>query len=126
MVFEIVHHGHGREYGYKFLLRLSEFVLTLNSIRNCSIDLMPQKDKNFNFFPVLDSKPLRGPCSEWETKIAYPTTRYTSETHTSQIYTENRRPSETVVKKFSSYTKKNKQDEIMRDKLYQKELMKVI
>ena len=45
--------------GYKYIHRLTQFVTTLNSRRNCSIDLIPKKVKNSDFLSILYSKPLR-------------------------------------------------------------------
>ena len=45
--------------GYKYIHKLSQFVTTLNSRRNCSIDLIPKNVKNSDFLPILYSKPLR-------------------------------------------------------------------
>ena len=45
--------------GYKYIHKLNQFVITLNSRRNCSIDLIPKNVKNSNFLSILYSKPLR-------------------------------------------------------------------
>ena len=45
--------------GYKYIHKLTQFVTTRNSRRNCSIDLIPKNVKNFDFLSVLYSKPLR-------------------------------------------------------------------
>ena len=45
--------------GYKYIHKLSQFVTTLNSKRNCSIDLIPKKVKTSDFLSILYSKPLR-------------------------------------------------------------------
>ena len=45
--------------GYKYIHRLTHFVTTLNSRRDCSIDLIPKKVKNSDFLSILYSKPLR-------------------------------------------------------------------
>ena len=45
--------------GYKYIHKLHLFVTTLNSRRNCSIDLIPKNVKNSDFLPILYSKPLR-------------------------------------------------------------------
>ena len=42
--------------GYKFIHKLTQLVTTLNSRRNCSIDLIP---KNSDYLSILYSKPLR-------------------------------------------------------------------
>ena len=45
--------------GYKYILKLSHFVTTLNSRRNCSMDLIPKIVKNSDFLSILYSKPPR-------------------------------------------------------------------
>ena len=45
--------------GDKYLHKLTQFVTTLNSRRNCSIDLIPKNVKNSDFLSILYSKTLR-------------------------------------------------------------------
>ena len=45
--------------GYKYMHRLTQFVITLNSRRNFSIDLIPKNVKHSNILSILYSKPLR-------------------------------------------------------------------
>ena len=45
--------------GYKYIHKLTQFVTTLNSRRNCSIDLIPKNVTNSDFLSNLYSKPLR-------------------------------------------------------------------
>ena len=45
--------------GYKYFHKLTQFVTTLTSRRNCSIDLIPKNVKNSDFLSILYSKPLR-------------------------------------------------------------------
>ena len=45
--------------GYQYIDKLTEFVTTLNSRWNCSIDLIPKNVKNSDFLSILYSKPLR-------------------------------------------------------------------
>ena len=45
--------------GDKYIHKLTQFVTTLNSRRNCSIELIPQNVKNSDFLSILYSKPLR-------------------------------------------------------------------
>ena len=45
--------------GYKYFHKLTHFVTTLNSRRNCSTDLIPKNVKNSDFLSILYSKPLR-------------------------------------------------------------------
>ena len=45
--------------GYKNIHKLTQFVTTLSSRRNCSIDLIPKNVKFSDFLSILYSKPLR-------------------------------------------------------------------
>ena len=47
------------DYEYKYIHKLSQFVKTLKSTKNCSIDLLPKNVKNSYFFCFLYRKPLR-------------------------------------------------------------------
>ena len=47
------------DYGYKYIHKLPQFITTLNSTRNSSIDMRPNTGKNCDFMSVLYSKPLR-------------------------------------------------------------------
>ena len=44
---------------YKYIHKLTQFVTTLNSRRNCSAHLIPKNLKNSDFLSILYSKPLR-------------------------------------------------------------------
>ena len=50
---------HMEDNGYKYIHKLSQFVTTLNSRRNRSIDLIPNNVRNSDFLSILYSKPLR-------------------------------------------------------------------
>ena len=45
--------------GYNYIHKLTQLNTTLNSRRNCSIDLIPKNVKNSDFLSILYSKPLR-------------------------------------------------------------------
>ena len=45
--------------GFKYVHKMTHFVTTPNSRRNCSIDLIPKKVKNSDFLSIQYSKPLR-------------------------------------------------------------------
>ena len=45
--------------GDKYIHKVTQFVTTLKSRRNCSIDLRPKNVKNSDFLSILYSKPLR-------------------------------------------------------------------
>ena len=47
------------DYGYKYIQKLPQFIATLNSRRNSSIDMRPNTINNCDFMSLLYSKPLR-------------------------------------------------------------------
>ena len=47
------------DFGYKYIHKLPQFITTLNSGRNRSIDMRPNTVKNCDFMSILYSKPLR-------------------------------------------------------------------
>ena len=47
------------DFGYKYMHKLPQFVTTLNSRRNSSIDMRFNTIKNCNFMSILYSRPLR-------------------------------------------------------------------
>ena len=47
------------DFGYKYIPKLPQFITTLNSRRNSSIDMRPNAVKNCDFMSILCSKPLR-------------------------------------------------------------------
>ena len=116
--------------GYKYIHKLTQFVTTLNSRRNCSIDLIPKNVKNSDFLSILYSKPLR----EFRkpqfkigdrvriSKYDLPFRKGYKPQFTQEVF-------EIVAissRKPPTYTIKDEQDEIIRGKFYQKELVKVI
>ena len=118
------------ENGYKYIHKLTQFVTTLSSRRNCSIDLIPKNVKNSDFLSILYSKPLRE-FKEPKFKIGdrvriwkydLPFRKGYEPQFTKEVF-------EIVAissRKPPTYTKKDEQDEIIRSKVYQNELIKVI
>ena len=47
------------DFGYKYIHKLPQFIISLNSRRNRSIDMRPNTVKNCDFMSILYSKPLR-------------------------------------------------------------------
>ena len=47
------------DFGYKYIHKLPQFITTLNSRRNISIDMRPNTVNNCDFMSILYSKPLR-------------------------------------------------------------------
>ena len=116
--------------GYKYIHKLTQFVTTVNSRRNCSMDLIPKNVKKSDFLSILYSKPLRD-FSKPKFKVGdrvriskydIPVRKCFKPQFTKEVF-------EIVAissKKPPTYTIKDEQDEIIRGKLYQKELIKVI
>ena len=116
--------------GYKYIHKLTQFVTTLNSRRNCSIDLMPKNVKNSDFLSLLYSKPLREfrkPKFQNGDRVRIslydlPFRKGYKPQLTKDVF-------EIVAissKKPPTYTIMDEQDEIIRGKFHQKELIKVI
>ena len=116
--------------GYKYIHKLTQFVTTLNSRRNCSIDLIPKNVKNSDILSILYSKPLREFMKPKFkvgdrvriSKYDLPLRKGYKPQFTKHVF-------ELVAfssKKPPTYTIKHEQDEIIRGKIYQKELIKVI
>ena len=116
--------------GYKYIRKLTQFVTTLISRRNCLIDLISNNVKNSDFLSILYSKPLRefrkpnfkvgDRVRIW--KSGLPFRKGYKPQCTKEVF-------EIVAissKKPATNTIKDDQDEIIRGKFYQKELTKVI
>ena len=54
-----IHYRYMEGNAYKYIHKLTQIVLALNSWRNCSLDLTPKKVKNSDFLSILYSKPVR-------------------------------------------------------------------
>ena len=116
--------------GYKYIHKLIQFITTLYSRRNCSMDLIPKKVKFSEFLSILYSKPL-GDSRKAKfkkrnrvriSKYDLPFRRGYKPQFTREVF-------EIVAlssRKPPTYTIKNVQDEIIRGRFYQKELIKVI
>ena len=64
---------HMEDNGYKYVHKLTQFVTTLNSGRNCSIDLIPKNVKNSDFCSFCTAghyKNLENPSLKLETEFA--------------------------------------------------------
>ena len=47
------------DYGYKYIHKLPQYIATMNSRTNRSIDMKPNHVQNYDFMSILYSKPLR-------------------------------------------------------------------
>ena len=118
------------DYGYKYNHKVPQFIATMNSRNNRSIDVKPNHVKNSDFMSILYSKPLR----EYKkpnfgigdrvriSKYDFPLRKgykpqYTQETF--EIVT-------IATKKPPTYTIKDEQEKVIRGKFYEKELIRVI
>ena len=116
--------------GDKHIHNLTQFVTTLNSGRNCSIDLIPKNVKSSDFLSILHSNPLR--------EIRKPKFKVADRVRISKYdlpFRKSFKPQFTkkvfeIVafssKKPPTYTIKDEQDETNRGNFYQKELIKVL
>ena len=116
--------------GYKYIHKLTQFVTTLNSRRNCSIDLIPKNVKTSDFLSILYSKPVR--------EFRKPKFKDGDRVRISKYDLPFRKGYKTQLtkevfdivaissKKPPTYTIKDEQGEIIRGNFYQKELIKVI
>ena len=116
--------------GYKYIQKLTQFVRTLISPRNRSTDLIPKNVKNSDFLSIVYSKPIREfrrPRFEIEDRVR--TSKYDLPFRKGYKPQFTKKVFEVVAissRKPPTYTKKDEQDEIIRGKFYQKELIKVI
>ena len=115
--------------GYKYFHKLTQAVTTLNSRRNCSIDLIPKNVKNSDFLFFLYSKPLREfrkPKFKVGDRVRI--SKYDSPFRKGYKPQFTEEVSEIVAissKKPPTCTIKDEKDEVIRGKFYQ-ELIKFI
>ena len=117
-------------FGYKYKHKLPQFITTLNSRRNSSIDMRPNTVKNGDFMSILYSKPLR--------EYKKPTFKTGDRVRISKYdlpFRKGYKPQFTsevfeivaiATRKPQTYTIKDEQGEIIQGKFYQKELIRVI
>ena len=118
------------DFGYKYIHKLPQFITTLNSRKNSSIDMRPNTVKNCDFMSILYSKLLR----EFKKR----TFKIGDRVRISKYdlsFRKGYKPQFTrevfeivaiATRKPQTYTIKDEQDENIRGKFYQKELIKVI
>ena len=116
--------------GYKYIHKLAKIIKTLISRRNCSIDLIPKNVKNSEFLSILYSKPQRE-----IKKLKFKVGDRVRISKYDLLFRKGYKPQftkkvfeidETSSKKPPRYTINDEQDEIVRGKIYQKELVKAI
>ena len=117
------------ESGYKYIHKLPQFIATLNSRRNNSIDMRRNTVKKCNFMSILYSKPLR--------EVKKPTLKVGDRVRISKydlLFRKGYKPQFTrevfenvaiATRKPPTYTIKDEQGEVIQGKFYQKALIKV-
>ena len=117
------------DFGYKYIHNLFQFVTTLNSIKNCLIDLMPKNVNNSDFLSILYSKPLREKKKpKFKIGERVRISKYDlpfKNGHKPQFTQEMFETVAISSRKPPAYTVKDEQDEIVRVNFYQTELIKV-
>ena len=118
------------DFGYKCIHKLPQFITTLNSRGNSSIDMRPNTVKNCNIMSILYSKPLR----EFK-KLTFKIGDRVQISKYDLPFRKGYKPPFTrevfeivaiATRKPPTYTIKDEQDKIIQGKFYQKELSKVI
>ena len=118
------------DFRYKYIHKLPQFITTLNSRRNSSIDMRPNTVKNCDFMSILCSKILR--------EFKKPTFKIGDRVRISKydlFFRKGYKPQFTgevfeflaiATRKPPTYTIKDEQGEVIQGKFYQKDLMKFI
>ena len=118
------------DFGYKYIHKLPQFITTLNSRRNSSIDIRPNTVKTCDFMSILYSKPLREyKKTTFKTGDRVRISKYDlpfRKSYKPQCTSEVFKIVAIATRKPPTYTIKDEQGEIIRGKFYQKELIKVI
>ena len=118
------------DYGYKYIHKLPQFVTTLNTRRNRSIDMKPSNVENSDFMPVLYSKPIRD-FNKPKFKVGYrvriskqdlPFRKGYKPQFTNEIF----KNVALATRKPPTYNIQDEQGEVIKGKFYEKELIRVI
>ena len=125
-----VFHRYMEDNGDKYIHKLTHFVTTLNSRRNCLIDLIPKNVRNSNFLSILYSKPLRE-FRKPKFKVGDRVRISKYDLHFRKGYKPQFTEEVFEIVAISSkkppiYTIKDEQDETIRGKFHQKEFIRVI
>ena len=115
------------DYGYKGNHKLPQFIATLNSKNNRSIDMKPNHVKNSDFKSILYSKPLReNKKPKFGIGDGARNSKYSLHFRKGYKPQFNHELFEIVAiaaKKFPTYTTKDEQEEVTRGKFYKYELV---
>ena len=118
------------DYGYKYIHRSPEFIATMNSRNNRSIDMKPNHVRNCDFMSTIYSKPLREyrkPKFGIGDRVCI--SKYDlpfRKGYKPQITQEFFEIVAIATKKPATYTIKDEQEKVIREKFYEKELIRVI
>ena len=128
--FKNILYRHMEDYGYRSIQKLLQFIATMNSRKNRSIDIKPNHVKNSDFMSILYSKPLRE-CKMPKIGIGDKVgiSRYDLPFRKGYKPHFTQKISEIVAiatKKPPTYTIKDEQEEVIRGKFEVKELIRVI
>ena len=118
------------DYGYNYIYKLPQFIATMNCRNLRSIDMKPNHVQNSDFMSILYSKPLREykkPKSGIGDRILIskydlPFRKFQKPQFTQEVF-------EIVTlatKKPPTYAIKDEQEEVLRRKFYEKELISFI
>ena len=119
-----------KDYGYKYIHILPQVIGTMNCRNNRSIDMKPNHVKNSDFMSILYSKPLR----EYK-KPKFGIGESVRISKYDLLFRKGYKPQITeeifeivaiAIKKPPTYTIKDEQEEVIRGKFYEKELIRVI
>ena len=118
------------DYGYRYIHKLPQFIATMNSRNNRSIDMKPNHVRNSDFMSILYSKPLREyKKPKFGLGVRIRISKYDltfRKDYKPQFTQEFFEIVAIATKKPPTYTIKDKQKEVIRGKIYEKELIRVI
>ena len=118
------------DYGHKYIHKFPQFIATMNSRNNRSIDMKPNHVKNSDFMSILYSKTLRE-----HKKFKFGIGDRVRIPKYDLLFRKGYKPQFTqeifeivaiATKKPSTYTIKDEQEKFIRGKFYEKELIRVI
>ena len=118
------------DYGYNYAHKLPQFIATMNSRNNRSVNMKPNHVKNSDFMSILYSKPLRE-----NKKLKFGIGDRVSISKYDLLFRKCYTPQFTqeifeivaiATEKPPTYTIKAEQEEVILEKCYEKELIRVI
>ena len=120
------------DFGYKYIDKLPQFINTLKSRRNSSIDMRPTTVKNCDFNSILYSKHLREykkPTLKTDDRVRTRISKYDlpfCKDYKPEFPREVFENIANATRKPPTFTTKNEQVDIIEGNFYQKDLLKVI